>query len=256
MLFNGFKLTLMAILLMLGNIVNSADISKLTFITESYPPYNFDNTGILRGISVDLLVAATQKISQPVSRNKVKLYPWARGYRGALEGPNIVLFATTRTEKREKLFKWAGPITATRIVLLAPKASNITIGSPSDLSKYKVAAIRDDVGEQLVMALGVAKNKIKSTANADSVVKKLASNKVDMWAYEENVARWFLKKHGLNNEDYVVAYVLKEAELFYAFSKDVPDDVVGTIQEGLDKVKTAEGKVGKTLYDDILSEYM
>ncbi|MCX4029832.1 transporter substrate-binding domain-containing protein [Endozoicomonas sp. SM1973] len=256
MLISRLKTMLLMGLLLLGNHVNSEGLDKLTFITESYPPYNFENSGILRGISVDLLVAAAQKVSQPVTRNKIKLYPWARGYRNAVDGPNIVLFATTRTEEREPLFKWAGPITATRIVLLAPKASNISIKSPEDLKKYKIAAIRDDVGEQLVVALGIEKGKIKSSANADSVVKKLANNKVDMWAYEENVARWFIKKNNLNNDDYATVYVLKEAELYYAFSKDVSDTVVASVQEGIDKVKAAPGKVGKTLYDDIMSEYM
>ncbi|WP_222937511.1 substrate-binding periplasmic protein [Spartinivicinus ruber] len=253
---NSVKAMLLTVLMLVGNSVKSEELGKLTFITESYPPYNFETEGILKGISVDLLVAATQKVNKPVPRNKIKLYPWARGYRNAVDGPNIVLFATTRTEEREKLFKWAGPITATRIVLLAPKTSNITINSPDDLKKYKIAAIRDDVGEQLVVALGIDKSKIKSSANADSVVKKLASNKVDMWAYEENVARWFIKKNSLNNDDYATVYVLKEGELYYAFSKDVPDTVVATIQEGIDKVKAEPGKIGKTLHDDILSGYM
>lgn len=89
-----------------------------------------------------------------------------------------------------------------------------------------------------------------------SLAKKLAVGRIQLWAYEENVARWFIKTNGLSNEDFVVVHVLKEAELYYAFSKDIDDALIESVQKGVDDVKATPGKIGKTLYDDILSDYL
>ena len=80
------------------------ELDKLNFVTESYPPYNFKSQGMLKGIAVDLLLAATQKSAFSLSLNDIRLLPWPRAYKMAEEGPNIVLFSTTRTEQRETKF--------------------------------------------------------------------------------------------------------------------------------------------------------
>lgn len=248
-------LTFLALTLLAGA-VNAKDLNSIELLTEAYPPYNFRSGGVLKGISVDLLVAASHKIKSPIKRENIKLQPWARAYRSALTGPNIALFATTRSEEREEKFKWVGPIAKTRIVILAKKSSGIKIASPENINNYKIGVIRDDIGEQLVRKLGVSDNKIEMGAKADSLAKKLDGGRIQLWAYEENVARWFIKQNKLDNDDFEIVYVLKEAELFYAFSKDVSDTLIESLQKGVDQVKMEPGKIGKTLYDDILSDYL
>ncbi|WP_407644451.1 transporter substrate-binding domain-containing protein [Dongshaea marina] len=76
-------------------------------------PNNFVEKGELKGAAVELLLAASKQAGSPVSKADIKVYPWARAYNDALKGPNKVVFATTRTKEREKLFKWAGPIVTT-----------------------------------------------------------------------------------------------------------------------------------------------
>lgn len=249
-------ITTLVLSLFLSSLSYGNELNKLTFITESYPPYNFETSGLLKGIAVDLLIAASNKAGSPVKRGQIKVYPWARGYRATLEEPDHVLFATTRTKEREPLFKWAGPIAKTKIVLLAKNDNDVKINTPEDIAKYTVGTIRDDVGEQLVKALGVPESMIKPSSNADSLVKKLNTGRVDLWAYEENVARWFIKKNNLQNSDFSVVYTLKEAELFYAFSKKTSDDLINQLQKGIDEVKKTKGQISDTLYNDILSEYL
>ncbi len=235
---------------------NAQGLNNIEMLTEAYPPYNFNEGGLLKGIAVDLLVAASHKMDMPIKRGKIKLQPWARAYRKALAGPNIALFAMTRTEARENKFKWVGPIAKTRIVILAKKSSGIKISSSENLHNYEIGVIRDDIGEQLIRALGVPDNKIQKGASANSLVKKLNVDRIQLWAYEENVARWFIKTNDLDNENFVVVHVLKEAELYYAFSKDVNDLLIDSLQKGIDQVKSAQGKIGKSLYEDILSNYL
>ncbi|WP_051303434.1 substrate-binding periplasmic protein [Psychromonas aquimarina] len=235
---------------------NAQDLQDVQLLTEAYPPYNYSSGGILKGIAVDLLIAASHKMETPIRRDTIKLQPWARAYRKTVEGPNMGLFSMTRTQAREKKFKWAGPIIKTRIVIMAKKSSAITISLPDDIKNYDIGVIRDDIGDQIITALGVPEDKIQRGASANSLAKKLNADRIQLWAYEENVARLFIKTNDLDNDDFVVVHVLKEGELYYAFSKDVDDALIEKLQKGLDQVKVSPGKIGKTLYDDILSNYL
>ena len=243
------------LLLLSGSVQVRAD-EPLTYLTEAYPPYNFSDNNILRGIAVDLLVLASQQTDQPVQRNQIRLMPWARSYRTVLKSPNHVLFSTTRTAAREKLFKWAGPIIATRVVLLARKDRAIHIDFASDLQHYRIGSINDDIGEQAVLALGVQETQLHHSSNADASARQLQAGRIDLWAYEENVAHWFLRNAGFDPEDFESVYVLQEGELWYAFNPQVSDKKVQQLQKAIDQLRQTPGISGKTRYDDILINYL
>ncbi len=235
--------------------IQAVELGDLTYYTESYPPYNFEENGFLRGIAIDLLLASTAKSKQPVRRTDIELVPWPRGYHQLTIGPNIVLFSTTRTKMREPLFKWAGPIAKTRVVLLAKRGRNIEIKEFKDALQYSVGAIRDDVGAQMAIANGYPSEKIYYAADGDSLAKQLEFARIDLWVYDEAVARWFIKRNGLNGEDFLSVFALSEGDLYYAFSKDVPDETVKVLQDNIDRVKSTPGRIGNTLYDDFLFQY-
>ena len=91
----------------------------LTYITEQYPPYNYQEDGRLQGISVDLLEKVWERLSVNLNRSAIQLLPWTEGYQRTLKENNTVLFTTFRIPEREQLFKWVGPIASGRDVLLA-----------------------------------------------------------------------------------------------------------------------------------------
>lgn len=250
-IFLQLKVLGVMLLMALSQGLHAQDLKSLSILTESYPPYNFQDAGQPQGIAVDLLLAASAASNDAVSRSDMKVLPWPRAYKMATDGPGVVLFATTRTEQRESLFQWAGPIAATRIVLLAKKSSALTISSADDIQKLKVGAIRDDIGEQLTKAAGVPDGQIRKVPAATSLVKMLDAGRIDVWAYEENVARWFIKQSGLNNADFETVYVLKEAELYYAFSNDVSATTVQRLQQGIDQIRA-----DKAQYQGIVDKYL
>jgi polar amino acid transport system substrate-binding protein len=230
--------------------------APLVFITEAYPPYNFSDDNILRGIAVDILVAASQNTEQPVKRSDIQLLPWARGYYSVQKTPNTVLFSTTRTPAREKLFKWAGPIAETRVVLMARKDRHIKIDSPADLLAYRIGAIREDIGEQAVRALGVGQEQLLLSANADALSRQLDAGRIDLWAYEENVAYWFLRNAGFETAEYEDVYLLEQGELWFAFNLHVTDERIQQLQNAIDALHKTVGTFGKSRYDDILLNYL
>ncbi|HJW56185.1 MAG TPA: ABC transporter substrate-binding protein [Burkholderiaceae bacterium] len=232
--------------------IHAQTIDNLSFITEEYPPFNFEKDGKRQGISVDTLVEMLSLVGSRKTRDDIKLWPWARGYETALKEKNTVLFATVRTNAREHLFKWVGPIMPSRIVLVAPKSRNIIIGSIEDLnrSQYKIGVVREDVAEQLLLKLGVKPDRIFRATSGMNVAKMLQAGHIDMWAYGSPVILWNMKELGYATSDYEEVYTLSNSEsYYYAFHKNVDDKIIAQFQQALDYLK----KSGK--FDEIMVRY-
>jgi len=191
----------------------------LQMITEDYPPFNFEQDGQVTGISVDLLAAILAEAGSTQTIDEVRLMPWARGYSIVQEQPNTMLFATTRSQEREEMFQWVGPIADTKIVLLAKKGQ-IQFSDLDELKAYRIGTVRDDIGEQLLVQAGFNIDDLDRGNNPSSNVKKLAIHRIDIFAYEESVAKWKLKEIGESPEDYEVLYVLSQSQLYYALHKE------------------------------------
>lgn len=232
----GFYVALISSLLHAANDAETLPLNQLRYITEHSPPYNFVENGELQGPAVDLLLAATAKAGSPLNKRDILVQPWARGYRNALEGPNTVLFNTIRTESRESLFKWAGPTGTERYVIIAPRKSQLGINTPGELGQYRIGAIRDDAGEQYLHELGIPRRAITLANNVNNLGKMLKAGRIDMWAFGEDGWQQALKESGIDAKNYEVVFVLKTNDYYFAFSLDVSDEIVATMQRGIDKV--------------------
>jgi len=220
---------------MLLQVVNGQNLTDLSYLTEEYYPANFTESGAQKGIAVDLLKEVWKKLGVP--EQKIEFVPWSRGYQLALNKPKTVLFSTTRTAEREKLFKWAGPIIVNRLVLIALKESGITLSSVKDAAKYSIGSIRDDAAEQLAIAGGVPEKCFKRVSALQSNIKKLTVKRIDLIAYSEASFFETVAKLKLNPNDFVVVKIIKEMPMSYAFHKSTPDDLISKFQGALDSLE-------------------
>ncbi|QJB55264.1 transporter substrate-binding domain-containing protein [Pseudodesulfovibrio sp. zrk46] len=229
----------------LGTMAMASGADSINYMTEQYPPFNYDDGSKVTGISVDLLSAMLKEMGSSKSAADFKVLPWAQGYKRVQEEANTCLFAMTLTDARKPLFKWVGPFIETNISVIAKKGK-VSIGSPADLTKYKYGVIRDDIGMQMLESNGVGKGNMDITAKMESNLKKLAHDRIDAVAYEQTSTMYQIKNAGMNTGDYEVAYVLKSGGLYYAFNKSVPDAVIAEFQKALDTIK-ANGTHQKVL---------
>lgn len=219
-------------------------LDALTLITEDYPPFNFEKNGRRQGIAVDLLMEMLALSGAKKGREDIRMWPWARGYETALKEKDIVLFSTTRTEPRENLFKWVGPIMPSRIVLVAKKKNGIRLGSVEELGRsgYRIGVVREDVGEKLLDKVDRVRDKVVLLNSGISVAKMLQADRVDMWAYDLQVAMWNLKELGYDPAEYEEVFTLAETHSYYfALSKKTDDRVVSVLQSALDQIKSKGG---------------
>ncbi|MDD3916702.1 MAG: ABC transporter substrate-binding protein, partial [Synergistaceae bacterium] len=161
--------------------------------------------------------------------------------------PNTCLFLMTFTDERKPLFKWVGPLAPTKVGVLALKSKGLKITSASDLANLKAGVVRDDIGDELAKQAGI--QQIERVPSNDQNIKKLTEGRIDIWVFEESVAKWQIQSLGFNADDYESVWTLSESDLYYAFHKDTDDALIASIQKTLDDMK-ADGS-----YEAVMKKY-
>lgn len=231
------KKSIIICILFLSVSLFSQTVDNLKIYTENYPPYNYQGMEKPEGIAVDLLVEMLKKLDSSLTRENIEVINWARGYKKLLENTDTLLFSTTRTEEREHLFKWVGPITSIKVALIAKKNRSLKIDSIDDIKNYTIGAVRSDVGEQLLHSIGITGNIISFSDINYNNIRMMEVGRIDLWSYEENVIKWILLQNNLNPDDYEAVYILKEAELFYALNINTSDEIVSKLQNVLNELE-------------------
>jgi polar amino acid transport system substrate-binding protein len=227
--------------------INSSNAIELHFITEELPPNNYTENGQIKGISVDLLKEIWKRNGKPAQ--PIKVLPWSQGYDLILNKPGTVLFSMARLGTRENVFKWAGPVVSMRFVLFAKKGK-IKPESLRNMKQFRFGAIVNEAGEFLLLEQGVPTQNIDRSATNAKMVKKLANGKIDMIAFSELATQELFDKKGLDPRQFEAVGTLSGSSLWYAFHKDIPNDVVELYQKTLDAIK-ADGT-----YDKIANKYL
>jgi len=196
--------------------------AELTILTENLPPNNYVENGVLVGPSVDIVKEIQRRVG---SHEPIKVYPWARAYRMALEQKNIVLFGMTHTEVRHDKFKWIGPIAAKREILVAKKDSGIKINNLEDAKKVTgIGTLRDDTRERLLKSLGFTN--LKPVSDEQMNAKKLILGRIDLWVYKIPGLRTVCELAGVDCDEMEEVYSLREITVDIAFSKKTSDSIL------------------------------
>ncbi|MBT8369695.1 MAG: transporter substrate-binding domain-containing protein, partial [Deltaproteobacteria bacterium] len=182
----------------------------LTILTEEYPPLSFRQNGKITGSTVEVVQEIIRRLNQPA---EIKMMPWARGYHLLRTKPNVVLFTTNRTEARENLFHWVGPVAISTNSFYAKKGSKIQINSVEDAKQVgAIASYKDDAREQLLISQGFTN--LDSSNSPESNLKKLLSGRVDLWLYDTLGLPGVTKKLGADISELELVHAIDEAVLY------------------------------------------
>ncbi|UTA47065.1 transporter substrate-binding domain-containing protein [Simiduia sp. 21SJ11W-1] len=231
-----FTSLLLLAALCLSHLALAQPLDELVYLSEDAPPINYYDQGVFKGIAVDLLEQTTAAAGAPVTRTQVQVKPWARAYREALRGPKRVIFAIYRTPEREHLFKWAGPFNKSELVLVAKKRRHITLKDLGALNQYVVGAQREDAAEIHLRNLDLENMAITYTVNPLLLARMMMSDRIDIWAGGLHGIFAHLNQAGANPNEYEVIGTLHQADLYFAFSRDVSDGTVQRFQQALERV--------------------
>jgi len=218
------------------------------FTEESLPGGYLDETGRVTGPTVEMVRELMRRLNL---KDDIRILPWKRGYRDLLAGPKIALFETTRTEDREHLVKWVGPIKRVRWVFYAKKSAAIKLSSLEDAMKFNTICIYlgDAKGEYLKRQ---GFTNIVQPVSSKQCLNMLKSNRTPLWVASDTIISSLLKETGLNPSEFEIVHLFGIKYLYIALSIDVPDKVVELWQKTLDEMKL-DGTVAsyyKGIYTD------
>lgn len=217
----------------------SAD--EIRIVTEELPPYNMTQGGRVTGMSTEVVEAVLKELGVQAS---IQSMPWARAYEIALNSENVLIYSITRTAQREKLFKWVGVIAPMNWYLYARPESNIQLDNLDDARRYQIATLKEDAGEQYLVAKGfsIGKN-LQSNNKYEYNYEKFKLGRVDLWISIELNAMYLIRQAGEDPARMVVP-VLSLPDLGgndglnMAFSPQTPDAIVERFRQGLQTIRS------------------
>ena len=224
-------------LIFLGLFCSFLQAQTFKIYTEQLPPYNFLENGQVVGSSTQLLKELLDKTGHKVYQDTIQLVPWSRGYHEVQNTEGTILYSVARTGERENLFKWVGPINKLTVGLVGKKSLKAKNLTPACLANYTIGVMHDTAAESMLLNLGIKITDLERFSNPQSQLKKLNDGRIDMVAFGVEGLYFMIKDAGLNPLDYETVYVLKEADLYFAFHKDTDDKIIEQLNQILKTIK-------------------
>jgi len=134
-------------------------------VTERFPPYNFDEQGVVKGASTELVRAVLERAGL---RSTIEVLPWKRALDTALHERDTLIYSVARTEGREHQLLWLGKLCDRKLVLYCLKERSDLIGHPlGELPNATVALIQGDASEELLRGMGLPDANLRRFRDAE-----------------------------------------------------------------------------------------
>lgn len=225
-------------------------LSKLKWITEDYPPYNYRNElNELVGIFPEILPLIYDELGINIDIEEVETLPWARLLMYMERYPQYAAFSMVKTPERTAKFKLVA-------LPILTKISIITLGSNFDLLQHQsvndliIAVVREDIGQRLLTINKISAKQVE-TSSAASMLKMLLLKRVDAIAYSEDVANFQFNKLETGKNAISPIYLLSDKlAINFVFHKETPNCVINFFEKKL-KLLNERG-----VLDSIMTKYV
>lgn len=160
---------------------------------------------------------------------------------------NVVIFPCNRTEQREKLFNWVGPIYTFHFQIFAKADNNYMISNIEDAKKFKTIGVaRDFYSDQVLTQLGFA-NLDRSTTPS-SMLLKLINNRIQLMADDDLGMMGLLQEVNADNAAIKPVFRLFDVQTYVCLSHDTKPSIVAQWQHTLDEMRR-DGSFSKLVTD-------
>lgn len=246
---------LLQIIILLISFCSPAFSGDFKIFSAPMPPYSISKGMQLSGISVDILTQIMATAGYPLDAKDFKLVQGCYGLRTTQKGPKCIMLNCVKTKTNSPGFKWVGPMTTSKYVLIGKIDAEQDISIPKDLLSRKTATIFNSPPERALMTTGVPSNILKRSSSHVLPLRQLADKKIDYFATRAATATYQMKSLSMEPKDYKIIKVYKEVPLYFAFSKDTDDALIKKLNEAL-KALRKPGANGQSCYDMAVKEYL
>ncbi len=239
------KKIVLLIILIFSEFIVTAGAKEYTVVGTDLPPLMYQQDNQPKGFYVDVL--------QEMVRNMkdvdidIVFYPAPRMFKILSESKETFSLGIARNEKREHLYKWVGPIYPRIFALFKLKSrTDLKITKLEDIRSYDVGVGRGYAAVDDLLKAGIPRKNIKEVTTDTQNIKKLFANRIDFVIMNDVMLAYRLEQEGHRWTDIEQTLILNDSyQFWYAFNKEMDDNVVRKFQVALDQLK--ETGVHKTI---------
>lgn len=205
----------------------------LHLYTEQSPPINFSDNGEPAGLATEVVREIMRRSGQNAP---IQVVPWTRGYWLARTRANTGLFITMRTEQREALFKWVGPLTRSVTGFYALRSAAINIDSLEQARTFREIAVpRDWYSHQRLVAEGF--NNLNPVTNPLQMMSMLKQGRAKLMVLDDLSLDSMLAMGDIPRDEVQLLFNFMHSDSYIAFSLGTDDALIQRWQRELDEMK-------------------
>ena len=223
--------------------------SQITLYTEHMPPYSYQVGNRVEGINAELMRQLCLRLHLDC---QLILLPWRRAFEHAQQQPMSGVFSTARSEQREALFRWVGPIASDWGYVFRLKG-RLEV-NPVDLEQakhFKLAVARGDVYESYFRQHGFefGQNMLDFSNKAEPVPLFLAG-KIDLLVGSKRSLRNWMLEHQQPADTAEPLFMLEDVgDNYLALNVRFPAEIALKMQQELDLMRQ------QGIIDELVRQY-
>lgn len=141
------------------------------------------------------------------------------------------------TEERKKQFIFSNAILNNNNVIIAKKSRRYRINIINELENIIIGTVREDAGEQFLISAGWSIDKLERSSSAETLVRKLAMDRMDAISYGEDTAAYNMKLYGIDPNQYEIIYLINKSETAFGFNNGTEPDIISWFNKAIDELK-------------------
>ena len=221
-------------------------IRTVQLVADPYPPYQYVESGGIRGVDHDIIAAAFREHGIDMM---IRLLPWDECIQLLKEDKADGIFQIVRTPEREKAYIFSKPLRAAKTVIYKRLEDPVRFVKNIDfweqLKKYRLGIVKGYSYNPLIDSLGEpSKMEVDSQ---EALLTGLTRGEFDLAVIDWGVAKYLANKMGIRDIERAEGYEITR-ELHVAFQRN-RDEIADRFNSGLDAVKE------KRIYDSIFESY-
>lgn len=218
------------------------NLPRINLYTENYGEFNYSLDGRnfahfrddIGGDSTDVVKLMFERAGIDY---RMRLRAWSVSYERALERPNHGVFSTARTDFRENLFEWVGPVGQYSWILLKRTGNPLTVNSLEDLRNLRIGGYRGDAATTYLQNQGFS---VSDLPNESLNAQRLAQDQIDVWVTSDVNGYKIAAETGYPEVE--EAFRIRTVGLYLAMNPLTDSTVLSRLQAAYDEL-VASGEV-------------
>lgn len=217
-------------------------LPRINLYTENYGDFNYSLDGRdFAHFRNDIGGESTEVVKLMFDRAgvdyRMRLRAWSVSYERALERPNHGVFSTGRTEFRENLFEWIGPVGQYSWILLKRSGNPLTVNSLEDIRNLRIGGYQGDAATTYLENQGF---NVSALPNESLNAQRLVQNQIDVWVTSDVNGFKIAEETGFSQVE--EAFRIRTVGLYLAMNPLSHAEVLSRLHDAYDEL-VASGEI-------------